>query len=277
MKFKFQIFLFIILISPVYSQQQDSISKYFIIKDKLLTSGFETIKWYDFGMIAAVGIEYLAAANSDHKLIKISPFKFEEDIQNKIGMNGRKSFGSIDDWIYPAAVLFTRFAIMAGSEYFGDQIYSVKDYKYPFGLIKSLIYSTFICETAKNSFYKERPDGSDSRSFFSGHSSSSFTVSAYLFREINDYLERSENIKDNKTLKTILKVSAFTSLYGWASYVAYCRLRDNKHYLLDVLTGVTVGTLIGNLTYSSLFSSSKDQKFSIGFVGFSQISISYNF
>jgi membrane-associated phospholipid phosphatase len=71
------------------------------------------------------------------------------------------------------------------------------------------------------SVQRERPDGSDSYSFPSGHSASAFATAGVLLRH-----------------------------YGWkvgvpstivAGYVATARVHDNKHHLSDVIFGGAMG------------------------------------
>jgi membrane-associated phospholipid phosphatase len=72
---------------------------------------------------------------------------------------------------------------------------------------------------------RQRPDGSDSLSFPSGHSSSAFALATVADRH-----------------------------YGWkvglpsyaaASAIALSRISNNKHYLTDVLAGATIGVICG--------------------------------
>jgi membrane-associated phospholipid phosphatase len=114
---------------------------------------------------------------------------------------------------------------------------------------KSLVYTYTLTEFVKNWTYRQRPDSSDSKSFFSGHSSTSFAAASFLFLEVNDYLN--EKIPERTLSKFAAKFASFSVLYGWASFVAYSRLKDNKHYLSDVLIGALAGTLVSNLVYYS--------------------------
>jgi len=82
----------------------------------------------------------------------------------------------------------------------------------------------------KELIHERRPDGSDDRSFPSGHTSVSFAAAANLEKR-----------------------------YGWhaglpaflvASFVGLARVEASKHYVHDVLAGAAIGTLSGALLTS---------------------------
>ena len=59
--------------------------------------------------------------------------------------------------------------------------------------------------------------------------------------------------EDEGTLRTSLKIGSAVVLYGWAAYVGYSRLHDDKHYLFDVAVGAVVGTAVSEIMYRSHF------------------------
>lgn len=84
----------------------------------------------------------------------------------------------------------------------------------------------------KEAFPKTRPDGSDDKSFPSGHTSVSFAAAATL-----------------------------TNRYGWkvglpahalAAFVGASRVEARKHFVVDVLAGAAIGELSGFLITSRL-------------------------
>ena len=79
----------------------------------------------------------------------------------------------------------------------------------------------------KEAFPELRPDGSDRKSFPSGHSSMSFAAAATLF---------------NREGKSV-GIPAFAV----ASFVAFARVQADKHHWYDVVAGAAIGTASGFL------------------------------
>ena len=88
-------------------------------------------------------------------------------------------------------------------------------------IMRSQVLSQLYVQAIKYTAQRERPDGSNTQSFPSGHSASAFATAAVLQRH-----------------------------YGWkvgvpatlvAGYVATARVHDNKHYLSDVIFGGAMG------------------------------------
>jgi membrane-associated phospholipid phosphatase len=92
-------------------------------------------------------------------------------------------------------------------------------------LLQAQILSEILVEPIKYAVRRERPDGSDNRSFPSGHASVTFATATVIERHLG-------------WRKSILG-------YAIASYVAMSRIHDNKHYLSDVIFGAAVGTIAG--------------------------------
>jgi membrane-associated phospholipid phosphatase len=97
----------------------------------------------------------------------------------------------------------------------------------------------------------ERPSGRDPErtlSFFSGHSSSSFCLAAFVSRDLGDWLiaYQGAGVVTGRVLPSV-------ALYGAAGVVAASRIIDQKHYLTDVAVGSIVGATAGNLFYALHF------------------------
>jgi membrane-associated phospholipid phosphatase len=92
-------------------------------------------------------------------------------------------------------------------------------------LAQGLILNTAITGATKNIVGRERPNGENSRSFPSGHTSTSFTWATVLQRNYG------------------WKVGA--PAYLAASYVGATRLEENAHHLTDVFAGAAIGYIVG--------------------------------
>jgi len=75
---------------------------------------------------------------------------------------------------------------------------------------------------------RERPNEEDNQSFPSGHTSNAFSMAAALDGHYGK--------------KITIPAYSLAALVGWA------RLRDNVHWLSDVLAGATLGYIVGRTT-----------------------------
>jgi hypothetical protein len=92
-------------------------------------------------------------------------------------------------------------------------------------LLQAQILAEAIFQPIKFITHRERPDGSNNRSFPSGHASITFATATVIERHLG-------------WRKSLLA-------YGIASYVALSRLHDDQHWLSDVVFGAAVGTVAG--------------------------------
>lgn len=244
---------FIVLSAVLLAQTNIHSDRLIRTSNSILTSINESIEWYDLPVMGIMFSRDLYRLDYDDRL-NISASGFEKQLQQQIGKTGRVSFGSIDKNTFPLALIYTRVGYALASDLIFNNPVSKDEYKSILLFGKSLIYTYTVTELIKDWTYRDRPDGSDYRSFFSGHSSTAFVTASYLYREIDDFFDKWDVTADNKNLRTIMKISAFSAMYGYAGYVAGSRMADNKHYLSDVIMGAAVGTLIGNLVYSNYFS-----------------------
>lgn len=92
-------------------------------------------------------------------------------------------------------------------------------------LLRAQILTTALVQPIKIATARERPDGSNSRSFPSGHAAITFAGATVLERHLG------------------WRKAALA--YALAAYVGASRLHDNRHYLSDVAFGAAVGTIAG--------------------------------
>jgi membrane-associated phospholipid phosphatase len=97
-------------------------------------------------------------------------------------------------------------------------------------LIQSQVIAAGLTQGLKYATQRERPDGSGSTSFPSGHASGTFAFATALQRH--------------------LAWRYAVPGYAVASYVAVSRLPSNRHWLSDVVFGATVGIISGRTVTS---------------------------
>lgn len=97
-------------------------------------------------------------------------------------------------------------------------------------LIQSIAVSGAVTQALKYTTRRERPDGSDLKSFPSGHASGTFAVATALERHLGWRYA--------------------VPGYAVASYVAISRLPANRHWFSDVVFGSAVGIIAGRTVTS---------------------------
>jgi membrane-associated phospholipid phosphatase len=84
-------------------------------------------------------------------------------------------------------------------------------------------------------------------SFFSGHATSSFTIAAFVNRDLGDWLVVRPLASSHPAVKIVVgRVLPAAGRHGVATLVGVSRIVDQAHYLSDVGVGALVGTAIGN-------------------------------
>ncbi|WP_312172148.1 phosphatase PAP2 family protein [Chryseobacterium sp.] len=96
----------------------------------------------------------------------------------------------------------------------------------------SLLISSAVTFPVKHMVKEERPDGSNSLSFPSGHTATAFASAQFMFREYKD-------------TNFLLGISG----YSLAVFTGIYRILNNKHWLGDVVAGAGVGILSTELSY----------------------------
>jgi membrane-associated phospholipid phosphatase len=116
-------------------------------------------------------------------------------------------------------------ALSLGTYAFGRMFDQPKVSHLGMDLLRAQAISELLVQPVKMATGRTRPDGSDNRSFPSGHAAATFAAATVLERHLG------------------WKRSALA--YAVATYVAASRLHDNVHYLSDVAMGAFVGTIAG--------------------------------
>lgn len=92
------------------------------------------------------------------------------------------------------------------------------------GMVKATAYSGLIADIIKPIINEQRPNGGH-HSFPSGHTTTAFAFASFVASEHPWYV-------------------GFPA-YLLASYVGFCRVQDNYHYLHDIMAGATIGMSYG--------------------------------
>ena len=116
-------------------------------------------------------------------------------------------------------------AVSLGTYAFGRMRDQPKAAHLGMDLLQAQILTEILVEPLKFAVGRERPDGSNSQSFPSGHAAVTFASATVIERHLG-------------WRKSILG-------YAIASYVAMSRIHDNRHYLSDVVFGAAVGSIAG--------------------------------
>lgn len=90
-----------------------------------------------------------------------------------------------------------------------------------------------LTDTVKDASGRERPDGSDDRSFSSGHAATAATATTLARRNLR-----------HRDLPGWLDVSLDVGLYGLAAGTAWARVEARKHHVSDVLAGYALGHFV---------------------------------
>jgi hypothetical protein len=156
-------------------------------------------------------------------IVKETNFReyFQEQVQN----SEFRTNTTIDDYIQYVPI----------AQMYVADIYSSKTKNQIFQQSKNLaiaeIFTAIIVQSVKHIANVRRPNGHD-YSFFSGHTSQSFTGATALYLEY----------KDSDRLYAL-------SGYGFSTATGMLRITNNKHWLSDVLVGAGVGMLSAQLTW----------------------------
>jgi membrane-associated phospholipid phosphatase len=231
-------------------------------------------------LVTSVFTERQKAGNG----LELPPLRLDENIASDFADNaGSKALGSISPKYYPRLAAQARFAGMVAIDILNVQDYSPRSYTKMFRFQQALYYNTVVTHLAKRNFNRHRPDRSDTQSFFSGHTSTAFATSTFLYLEARDFINGQARLHEQQLplfSPTTWKVVSFSALYGWAAYVGYSRIHDGKHYLSDVIVGAASGTLISYLLYPHEDRSHKTTRIKLGVVPMretSGLALSVNF
>jgi len=117
------------------------------------------------------------------------------------------------------------------------------------GYLEALNFTQLFTGSAKKLIGRERPDGEDYQSFFSGHSSTTFMAASYFSWDMSAWLRNRLPADAGVATKLLVGSIPFAALYTAAGLTAYYRIAAEKHWFSDVMTGSLVGIGCGNFFY----------------------------
>jgi membrane-associated phospholipid phosphatase len=256
---------------PLNGQTRDTLAVKAGIISRMYDGGVSALEWQD-APISAVDVAELIflRSNAVGKPIKLPPWTFDRTFQPHVGVHGQQTVVNRFDEAGAAAFFSIRLLVNIGADLARRDV-SQEDYRRTFWFYKSIVYTYSLALLTKNVVYRERPDGSDGQSFFSGHNSTGFCAASYLSLELNDWYDRWETTKSNDVLRSTLKIGSSVALYAGATYVGYSRMHDEKHYLSDVAIGAAVGTIVGTWMYHRQWGSEGSSANGISFLVINKI------
>lgn len=150
--------------------------------------------------------------------------RFEKNLKTEIEKTGRQTQIDQATQFFPAIAVFAMDAVGLKS------INSVRKQIQLFGV--SQLVGAAVVYPMKYIVQRERPNGSDNKSFPSGHTTRAFVSAEFLHQEFGH-------------LSPWVSIAGYTT----AGATAYLRLYQNKHWLSDVLAGAAIGMASTKLVY----------------------------
>ncbi len=150
---------------------------------------------------------------------------FDDDLKDHLGKHEGESstIGEVGSVIGgPAVVWPTVAGLLIGGHYSSNERFRVFSYN----LAQATVINESIVQGLKVAVGRTRPDESDNRSFPSGHAATSFMIATVVQRSYG-------------TTAGIMGYSA-------ATFIAFSRIRENKHWASDLAAGATVGYVVGS-------------------------------
>jgi membrane-associated phospholipid phosphatase len=149
---------------------------------------------------------------------------FDHEIRDHVGKGEESStIGKVGSVIGgPAVVIPTVVGLLIGGSYSkNDRFHS-----FTYSLAQATAINEGLVQGLKFAVGRTRPDGSDNRSFPSGHAATSFMVATVVQRYYG--------------------TKAGVVAYSAATFIAFSRARENKHWASDLTAGATLGYIVGS-------------------------------
>ncbi|MBK5284608.1 MAG: phosphatase PAP2 family protein [Bacteroidia bacterium] len=223
-KFLLYFILFAFTIESSMAQQPRDTSLFPVNKDYLVDSiphVYKTKVWPSMIIPGALIVYGLTTIKNSGFY---SSYQAKKDIQKAFGSGGAPvdDYLQLSPYVEFAALLLLK--VKCKNDALNTALLIVKSEAVMLAIVFSLKYITKV----------ERPDGSNTQSFPSGHTAESFLAATIVFREYR-YKSPWYGI----------------GAYALATTVGAYRMINNKHWESDVLVGAGIGILSANLVYAT--------------------------
>ncbi len=203
-------------ITVLYAQENEQVD----------TTTNEHACWHKTAKIAGVAVPSLMVAYGVSSFYIDGIRHVDYNIQSSIADNNAFWHTHVDDYLQfaPAAAAFTmKLAGVKSKNKLGGMVIT-------YGLSNLLMGG--IVTVTKHTTGRERPDGSNTQSFPSGHTATAFVAAEFLHQEFGEQ-----------------SVWISVSGYAAASFIGVARIYNNKHWFSDVVAGAGIGILSTKAIY----------------------------
>jgi membrane-associated phospholipid phosphatase len=165
---------------------------------------------------------------------------FDHDIRDHVGIGESSTIGKVGSILGGPAVVWPA---VGGLLIWGQHSENDRFHSFTYSLAQATVINEGLVNGLKFAVGRTRPDKSDNRSFPSGHAATSFMIASVVQR-----------------------------YYGWkagiigysaATFIAFSRSRENKHWASDLTAGATLGYIVGSSVCRRTGISIRGAKFSI--------------
>ncbi len=149
---------------------------------------------------------------------------FDQEIREHVSLDGGSSTaGKVGGVLGGAAVVVPAVTglLIAGTKSKNDRFHS-----FTYSLAQAAVLNEVLVQSLKYAVGRTRPDGSDDRSFPSGHAATSFMIATVTQRYYG--------------------TKAGLIGYSAATFIALSRVREDKHWASDLTAGATIGYIVGS-------------------------------
>jgi len=148
---------------------------------------------------------------------------FDHDIRDHVGIGESSTIGKVGSVLGGPAVVFPA---VGGLLIWGQYSDNDRFHSFTYSLAQATVINEGLVDGLKFAVGRTRPDKSDNRSFPSGHAATSFMIASVVQRYYG--------------------WKAGIIAYSAATFIAFSRTRENKHWASDLTTGATLGYIVGS-------------------------------